>query len=100
MVCTCMRCETPELWAAWSRRARPVVARLLAHGHRIDTERYIGTLALIRGIDGGHPASFSPGNWHRSHHQRGCQFSGRRTPMAGVDASADAACAWGRQCNP
>lgn len=80
-----------ELLTAWHRRARPVVRRWASRGRPVDQRRLAETLRLLVLIEYGTPDAFSAANWGRSHHDPACPFSGRRTPLATVDPSPEAA---------
>lgn len=71
--CTCMQYDPREAMEKWQKRALPVIRRLTAHGHTIDTKRMEFVVGLVyrleRGIDEGDEVS--------SQHLPGCPAARR-----------------------
>jgi hypothetical protein len=75
--CTCGYCDAREALQKWNRRAAPIVARLIRHGHRIDTVRMTVTTNLVIKLEQMHEACFASENIHRSHHLPHCPWAPR-----------------------
>lgn len=68
--CTCMRMDGKELYFAFERRLKPVVSRLLSHGHRINPARIGETAYLCLMMDRGPevaPQAWDRGDRHAVH---------------------------------
>ena len=77
-LCTCGSACVHDLLAAWDRRAEPILARLLEHGHPLDFPRILRVKALTRGLSRGDAQALAPEHTGLSHHLPGCPRKGNR----------------------
>lgn len=76
-ICTCAQYDPREALQIWSRRAAPIVARLIRHGHPVDSRNMTRTVGLVIMLETMDPAVFADEHRHRSHHLPGCPWAAR-----------------------
>lgn len=81
MICTCMQYAPPEILMMWRRRVKPIIRRLITHGHGVSTREMAETIRLVLLLERGGPEVTSEKNWNRSHHLRSCPFNPHITPF-------------------
>lgn len=79
VICTCAQYDAREALALWNKRARPIIERLLYHGHTVSSDNMAVTAGLVILLEQMAPQCFAPEHAHRSHHLPGCPIKGRRS---------------------